>query len=179
VTGLEPGSQEDLATVWRLHIGPELGDIRVGDIDTSRVLAFRELLKGKKEIKKASTRNKIIRHLKTALRFAADRKIVLHADLPRVKEEKVPKVKKPVYREEDIDAMLDAGKAIDTEHEVYIYLLVDGALRIGELNALHWADIDLRNGTMEIQRTEWKHKAKDCPKGHVGTVPLTPELKDA
>lgn len=69
-----------------------------------------------------------------------------------------------------------AGKTIDTEHEIYILLLAHGVLRIGELNALHWTDLDMNLRTMRVQRTEWMHTLQDAPKGHIGTVPMTSAL---
>ncbi|WP_394764839.1 site-specific integrase, partial [Stenotrophomonas sp.] len=78
-----------------------------------------------------------------------------------------------------LDRMITAGKMKGIEHEVFALLLIHGCLRIGEVNALHWSDIDLDVKTMKVQRTEWMGMTQDAPKGHVGAVPLSGKLHDA
>lgn len=173
-----PGTRADVETSWRLHIGPELGDHRLEEIDIPRVRNFRQSLVTK--LKKASTRNKVVTHLTGALRYAATSRLIRLDDVPSIKDEKEDMVEKPIFNRDEIEHLNHAASAMDIEHEAFLLLLTHGCLRIGELHALHWTDIDLeRNKTMRIQRTEWRNQIQDAPKGHVGVVPLTRALHDA
>lgn len=179
VRGLKPGTQSDTHTAWRLHIALELGDVPLEKIDATRIYEFQAQLRAKPELKKASTRNKIVQKLKACLRYAVKRKILPFDHDFETDDEEMKKIPKPVYAPAEIERMLPAASAISTEHEVYILLLTNGCLRIGELNALHWADLNMNLRTITVQRTEWMHRIQDSPKGYVGTLPMTSALYSA
>lgn len=53
-------------------------------------------------------------------------------------------------------------------------------MRLGEALALKWADVDVKAGTIRIERSRALNGSVDVPKsGHGRTVDLTPELADA
>ncbi|HEY0133383.1 MAG TPA: site-specific integrase [Nannocystis sp.] len=176
---LRPGTRADTGNCWALHIRPVLADQRIDQIDLKKIHELRDSMKGG-ALKKASSRNKVLQKLIATLRYAADCGIISRDAVPsRVRMEQLPKTSKAVFGAEDLDRMITAGKMKSIEHEVFALLLVHGCLRIGELNALHWSDIDFQAKTMKVQRTEWMGTIQDAPKGHVGTVPLSSKLYDA
>ena len=179
VRGQRPGTQADTNTAWRLHISLELGDVPLDKIDAARIYEFQVQLQAKPELRKASTRNKIIQKLKACLRYAVKRKVLPFDHDFETEDEEEKKIPKMVYSSAEIERMTPAAGAIGTEHEVYILLLSNACLRIGELNALHWADLNMNLRTIKVQRTEWMHRIQDNPKGQVGTVPMTSALHNA
>lgn len=179
VRGQRPGTQADTNNAWRLHISLELGDVPLDKIDAARIYEFQAQLQGKPELKKASTRNKIIQKLKACLRYAVKRKVLPFDHDFETEDEEAKKIPKMVYSSAEIERMTPAASAIGTEHEVYILLLTNACVRIGELNALHWSDLNMNLRTIKVQRTEWMHRIQDNPKGQVGTVPMTSALHSA
>lgn len=176
---IRPGTRADTANCWALHIRPVLANERIDRIDLKKIHELRESMRGG-PLRKASSRNKVLQKLIATLRYAADCGIISKDAVPsRVRMEQLPKTSKAVFGADDLDMMLSAGKVKGIEHEVFALLLVHGCLRIGELNALHWSDIDFQARTMKVQRTEWMGTIQDAPKGHVGAVPLSVKLHEA
>lgn len=179
IQGQKPGTRSDTDTAWRLHISLELGDVPLAEIDAMRIYQFQALLKAKPELKRPTTRNKIIQKLKACLRYAIKRKVLPFDHDLDTDDEKVAKIPKQVFSPEEVEKMVAAGRGFDLEHEVFILLLAHGCLRIGELNGLHWTDLNLDARTMRVQRTEWMRTLQDSPKGQIGTVPMTEALHGA
>jgi integrase len=93
---------------------------------------------------------------------------------------RLPKLKKskPSYlSEEEVYRLLRSASG--NRMEAFYYLAIDSGCRMGELLALHWTDIDFKEGTIRIVKTleelKGKHRLKDTLKteGSERIVPIT------
>ncbi|MCW2961747.1 MAG: hypothetical protein JWM90_2134 [Thermoleophilia bacterium] len=68
--------------------------------------------------------------------------------------------------------------AVDEDNRLIIELLATTGLRIGELIALRWCDLDLDRGKLHVTRRLYRG-TYDTPKSRYGvrTVPLTPDMR--
>ncbi|MCW2974046.1 MAG: hypothetical protein JWN72_2319 [Thermoleophilia bacterium] len=68
--------------------------------------------------------------------------------------------------------------AVDDDNRLVIELLASTGLRIGELIALRWCDMDLERGRLHVSRRLYRG-TYDTPKSRFGirTVPLTPDMR--
>jgi integrase len=51
---------------------------------------------------------------------------------------------------------VEAAEKIDTETLVTLLIGGDAGLRLGEIIALEWDDIDFRRETIQVQQAEWQ-----------------------
>lgn len=163
----------DFDSAWRHHLGPILGDFPldlIGKAEISKLQAHMLQLE-----LCANTRNKIAGKIKKAIRCAVSWGVIPKNPLPLedMKKEKIKKKKKPIYTPDEMLALHETAKDMGEEHELCFLLLAHACLRIGELNALQWEDLDLVAGTATIQSTIAQGELQDAPKGHTGTIKLT------
>ncbi|MBK8263742.1 MAG: tyrosine-type recombinase/integrase [Nannocystis sp.] len=63
---------------------------------------------------------------------------------------------KEVYSEEQIAAMMAVARRHGTDALVILLLALDAGLRVSEICALEWRDIDLKESTVLIQRSVYE-----------------------
>jgi integrase len=85
---------------------------------------------------------------------------------------------KEVYSEEQIAAMMAVARRHGTDALVILLLALDAGLRVSEICALEWRDIDLKEGTVLIQRSVYEGVVQ-TPKGTIGKLALTRALREA
>lgn len=169
------GTQDSYATIWRLHLRPLLGDTPLDLIDRR---ACARVLEAAQERKlESGTLSQIQAKLYRALRWAMSKGLMPETPLPKI--ERGPGEKKKVlclYSPDNLERLLKAART--TADEALVLLAWHGALRIGEIPALQWSDIDWSTGIMMISRNVYKSRVQDNPKGEVGSVPMSPQLID-
>ena len=140
----------DFASAWRHHLGPIVGDFPIDLTGRPEVSRLQAHMLGARLC--AGTRNKVTGKLKKAMRCAVAWAVIPKHNLPLedMKKEKIKKKKKPIYTPDEVRLILDTAKDMGDEHELCILLLAHACLRIGELNALQWRDLDLIQGTATI-----------------------------
>lgn len=176
------------------HLNPMMGDMNVEDItprDLQRIINNIKYSTSDKTNKylSNSTINNIIAVIKQAFNYAVEFEIIdsnpalkIH-NFPLNKEEKV----KSFTKEEQIKIEKYIDKLNNNEYFCYILVLYTG-LRLGELLALTWKDINLNSGILDINKNIYHKKIND---GHweycVGspktknsrrTIPIPTFLKD-
>jgi integrase len=155
------------------QILPPLGELRVEDLTQERVEAWFAALPGK-----PSTKRKTL--------------VVLHGIMERARKQHrlpvnpVKDVEKPpqhrgteinVLSPEEVRALVRAA-ASEQDAALYLTAAFTG-LRMGELIALRWRDIDLPNSTIRV-RASYSAGALTTPKsGKVRAVPLAPDVAAA
>ncbi|MBK8265572.1 MAG: tyrosine-type recombinase/integrase [Nannocystis sp.] len=169
----KPATRRHYLSVWSLYIRPTLGSIPIDSItrpDLSRLRAAIEKLK-------PSGRNQVISKLRTILRIAADWDVIIDEDIPRLRMDREERKKEPeVYTEAELGRLCAAA---GPEDRALVLLLVHGCLRVSEVAALRWSDLDLQAGLMTI-RHNFSAGIAATPKGGVAKpVGLTPELVEA
>ncbi len=170
----KPATRDYYRKVWASHIGPGLGEMPLVAIDDDRISAFRAGLRKKLA---ASTSNIVLAKVARMLRFA--RKVRAIEAVPIFERLPEPRKRpKEVYSEEQIAAMLAVARRHGTDALVILLLALDAGLRVSEICALEWGDVDLREGTVLVQRSVYQGEVQ-TPKGKIGKIALTRALHDA
>lgn len=137
--------------VARSHVYPHIGKVRVGDLTTSRVQDWIDLLVRKKlAASTVSNANLIVRGT--------------FADLVRMDEVqrnpcigvRLPSRKKPkriIWNEDQMAAAIKHAADISLQTEVLYRVALTTGIRPGELRALMWKDIDFKRGTIRVERS--------------------------
>ena len=134
---------------------PFFGAIQIGDIDGKMLQEFADRMTA--EGLAASTVREMIQLLKTLLREAARRQI-----LPRIPECRLmladarPREKEILSREEQRKLQQYAG-----EEDLPVIVSLYTGLRLGEICALQWSDIDRDHQTLTVSRTVQRLYAPD------------------
>ncbi len=176
------GEQEQKRSIYRNHLAGHFGRLRLDEIDTARVLAFRAALQalrkpgGRPHSRK--TLNNILGVLSKALRYAVDAGVIDRAPRVGIFKVEAPEVlwcELGVYA-----AVLEAAKAEGAEWYVAACLAGEAGLRVGEVRALDWQrDVDMTGGTITVNK-QIRHGVLGPPKGRARrTVPMTSRLREA
>jgi integrase/predicted DNA-binding transcriptional regulator AlpA len=168
------GTQQSYDVTFRLHILPRLGDLPLAVIDEDRLSSFRAALRQRLGVRSV---NLVLTHLAKALRFA--QKIKVLETRPLIEKLPTPRRRpKEVYSSEEIEALLKTAESMDTTRELICLLALDAGLRVSEICALEWRDVDLAAGTLIIQHNVFEGHSQ-TPKGTIGRVAMTSALRDA
>lgn len=162
------------AKMWRNHIGPLIGELPLRALDEDRISAFRAALHGRMA---ASTANVVLSKLGKVLRFA--RKLRMIEVVPGIERLPVPR-KRPmaVYSDEAIAGLVAAARQRGADALAICLLALDAGMRVSEICALEWDDVDLRAGAMIVQHNVYQGEAQ-TPKGRIGKLALTAALHEA
>ncbi len=160
--------------MWRNHIAPLLGELPLRALDEDRISGFRAALHGRMA---ASTANVVLSKLGKLLRFA--RKLRAIEVVPNIERLPLPR-KRPmaVYSDEAIDELVAAARRRGADALVVCLLALDAGMRVSEICALQWDDIDLTEGAMVIQHNVYQGE-QQTPKGRIGKLALTAALHAA
>jgi integrase len=160
-TGLSRSSQADLQ--WRFeHLlayftGMLIDEITIADVDGFRLAKVREGKLG------ATSINRMIATLAAILETAVEHELI-HRNPAKGSKRRLPAVKPRrswLDRADHISALLDAAAEIDRAGRAAVGIrrpliatLLFAGLRIGELQALRWSDIDLTRGTIRVRQAK-------------------------
>ena len=162
------------AKMWRNHLAPLLGALPLRALDEDRISAFRAALHGRLA---ASTANVVLSKLGKMLRFA--RKLRTIDIVPNIERLPVPR-KRPmaVLSDEAIARLVAAARRRGADGLAVCLLALDAGMRVSEICALEWGDIDLHEGAMIVQHNVYQGEAQ-TPKGRIGKLALTAALHQA
>lgn len=168
---------------YRNHIKPALGHRKLVDIERREIVQFQQKLA---EMMQPSSANAIIVQLKTMLNDAVTEGIMQRSPAAGVKLLKVEKKAVETYHraltEEEQKMFMQEVKK-EWLYELIALLLCTG-MRVGEVSALTWNDIDHVNNvihvTKTISRTEDGEYTVGTPKSKtsVRDIPMTAAIKD-
>ena len=170
----KPATQVNYDSIWRNHIGPELGEMPLSAIDEDRLSRFRAKLR---ERVGAITVNHTLGKIAKMLRFA---KRIRHiSTVPTVEKLPLPRRRpKAVLSVGQIDALLKAARSLGPTSELICLLALDAGLRCSEICAVEWGDIDLEEGSITVQHNCFRGISQ-TPKGNIGKLALTSALRRA
>ena len=131
------------------HIIPSIGDIKIQKLTSYQINDM--ISEMQKEELSATTIRYVATNLQQILKFAVNRQILwkspyIDIDLPPL----IPYQCKP-YSVEELRKLLQAS--INTEFEYIVRIAAETGVRIGELLALKWSDVDFKNNTITIHGT--------------------------
>lgn len=171
----KPGTQETYVTIWHRHLRPIIGDTPIDLVD--RKALARVISKAEDKNLEPGYIAQIQAKLFRALRWAMTKGHMPEAVLPKIEHDAGPKPRKKtkaIYSPADLAKLLSVAKT--PADQALVLLAWHGALRIGEIPALMWADIDWSTGIMTIARNVHKSRLQHTPKGEAGPVKMSPQV---
>ncbi|NLD50156.1 MAG: site-specific integrase [Clostridiaceae bacterium] len=180
---LKPKTYEVYETQSKYHILPSLGDIKLKDLNS---LQIQKYINKKAETLSSATVRKQYNILKSCLEKAVANEMINknpcnHIELPALNQKEIK-----AFTQEEEKKFLEFAKH-DPLYPLFIVAL-DTGIRLGELLALTWSDIDFKSAEIRVNKNlifvrnyEGKTKNKnilkvqDTPKSKSSnrTVPLT------
>lgn len=148
-SNVKPVTYESYARLIRCHIEPALGRRKLSKLKPGDLQGFYhdKLSSGLSPTTVRYLHAIMHRALYQAVRWEyIDRNPAASVDPPKPAKDEI----RPLDREQ-ANALLEAARG-DKYEALYIVALTTG-VRIGELLALRWADVDLEAGTVRVQRT--------------------------
>ena len=106
------------------------------------------------------TANNALTVLAKMLRVAVEWKVIDRMPAT-VRLLKVTHTEMEFYEEHDLERLVEAAQKTDPLAHLAVLLGADAGLRMGEMIALEWTDIDFRRSLLHVNRSEWH--------GHIGT----------
>lgn len=151
----------------KLHILPALGHLRLDEIDEYRVAKFRAALKAK-DLANATVNNHLI-YLRAMLGKAHEWKKI--QVIPKVK--KLPNPLPPIrFLSFEEAERLESAASESSDWAAAVVLALNTGMRLGELIALQWDDIDLVSRMLTVQRTDWQGTLGTPKSGKTRNIPL-------
>jgi integrase len=83
------------------------------------------------------------------------------------------------YDFDDFERLVTAAKTTHPPAYVFVLLAGEAGLRLGEMVAVEWSDIDFAKGQACVQRSAWKGQVASPKGGRLRYVPLTARLAGA
>ncbi len=147
---LKPNTREKYEILFRLHILPAIGHLRIANLTRTDVLKFHSRLSGK-----ASTANYSIAMISKLMSWSEERGLRPEQSNPclRIKKFRENKRQRYLSREEfaQLGTVLDAHAALGGESLFAVaavrLLLLTGA-RVGEILTLKWSYVDVQRGLL-------------------------------
>lgn len=171
---LKPSSAEAYESIFRTHLEPEFGPLRLDAIGDERVQRF------KGELVEDGMANKSINNVLTALSVMLKRAVdwkVIDAMPCRIRLLKWDKGEVAFYDFSEYRRLVEAAAAIDPRIELLVLLGGDAGLRRGEIIALEQSDCDTRRGILHVRRSEWKGHVTLPKGGRERQVNMTDRLR--
>jgi integrase len=167
-TNNKPSSVEAKSMILRIHLKPALGSLRLDRIGP------RELERYKAEKLTAGLSPKSINNHLTVLRRMLDvaREWEIISAVPKVKWMRCPKPKFDFFDFSEAERLV-AGA--DGQWGTMILLALRTGLRLGELLALRWEDVDLVVGRLVVRRAVARNIIGTPKNGRTREIPLSKE----
>jgi integrase len=172
----KPSVARGYASSLRLRLLPALGARKLSEVSRRDVQRLVDVWLG--EAMDASTIRNSLMPLRVIYRRAVEDGLVAVSPCERLRLPRVDGVRERIAGADEARALLDALPLRD--RALYATAFFAG-LRLGELRALRWSDIDLARGRIHVERSLDGTGVAITPKSHAGTrmVPiLTGELRD-
>ena len=172
----KPSERREKQTIYRCHLKPRFGSMRLDEITTVEVARFRAELVGRGLGEKRI--NNILAVLSKPLRYAVDSELIAKA--PKIGLFKIERPEIVAWDFAQYARLLVAAKAEGEEWYAAVCLAGEAGLRVGETKALRWReDVDLIARTVTVNQQTCKGET-GTPKGRTRrTVPMTATLYEA
>jgi integrase len=170
----KPSGVAAKAMIIRVHLAPALGVRRLDAIlneDVQR-LKHRLLKKAPKTVNNILTVLNVL--LKKAVEWDAIERMPCNIKL-------LPVVKRSTrfYDFDEYERLVEAAKTTDPRAHLLVLMAGEAGLRLGEMVALEWSDIDFFKRQVCVQRSAWKGQVASPKGGRLRYVPLTARLAGA
>lgn len=171
----KPSEQEAKISIYRHHLGPKLGGKQLDKVGAGEVSALRAALLGKQLSRKRV--NNVLCVLSKVLRYAVDVEVIDRA--PKIGLLKCERPEIEAWSFEEYGRLVCEAYSAGPIWWAAVLLAGEGGLRVGEVKALRWGDVDLIGRTLTVQR-QIRHGVEGTPKGGKRrVVPITATLERA
>ena len=170
----KPSAVAAKESILRVHLVPALGNRKLDAIKNEDV----QQLKGTLRDKAPKTVNNVLTVLSVLLKKGVEWEVI----------DQVPCTIKvlPVVRREALfhdfdgyDRLVDAARVKGWRTHLIVLLGGEAGLRVGEMVALHWADVDISRRRLCVRHSDWRGTLTAPKNGRVRYVPLRERLLDA
>lgn len=161
-------------SIWKNYFEPCLAALPLDSIGKNEIALLRSKLS---HMKKASGRNGVMKKLRRVFEIAVECELIDIEQVPRIKNEKagVPE-ETPTYTFEEIGRLVEAARKTGPEALGVLLLMLDTDMRVSEVCAVRWSDVDSQVGIITVRHNYSKGKAGK-PKGKKPKpVGITPAL---
>jgi integrase len=177
---LRQNTERGYASAYRIHIGPFFGHCQLSYITEHHLLVFRKTLE-ERGLKASSINDKIMKPLCMSLLHAYRRGIIPSYPCRGISRlsEAVPDI--DPFSFEELRSTLDTTRAKRPEYYDMLFIWSRTGLRLGEVYAVKWKNIDYFNRKLLVKETRLPSGTEGPPKtSHsVRDVDLRPAVIDA
>jgi integrase len=160
--------------IIRVHLTPALGATPLDAITNEDVQGLKRRLLNKAP----KTVNNVLTVLNMMLKKAVEWDVIERVPCT-IKVLRVSKGSTQFYDFDQFERLVAAAEATDARAYVLVLLAGEAGLRLGEMVALEWSDIDFVKGLVCVQRSAWKGQVASPKGGRLRYVPLTKRLAAA
>jgi integrase len=162
----------------RRHLLPEFGeDTKLRTISTERIDAYRERLLGEGRLSRRSIQKILVVNY-GVLKRAVRRKWI--PANPAEHAERVTLTRSGDFNVLSPEEVLAVGRAADDQQDAALFTVAAfTGLRMGELRALRWRDVDFANSSVLVRGNYTRNRLTTPKSGKVRSVPLIDQAKTA
>jgi integrase len=161
-------------TILNVHLIPLLGARTLDAITNEDVQRVKSHLKDKA----SKTVNNVLTVLNTLLKKAVEWDAIERMPCT-IRVLPVSKGSTQFYDFDEFERLVAAAKTTDPRAYILVLLASEAGLRLGEMVALRWSDIDFVKGQACVQRSAWKGQVASPKGGRLRYLPLTARLAAA
>ena len=158
--------------ILRLHLTPLLGTKRLDAITNEDVQRLKHALDAPKTV------NNVLTVLSTLLKTAVEWDVIERMPCV-IRLLKVPTPPPAFHDFDDYERLVEAPRTTDPQTHLIILLGGEAGLRLGEMLALQWVDVDLAKRQLCVQRSDWYGQVTAPKNGRLRYIPLTVRLASA
>jgi integrase len=171
--GLKRSTLDSYRTIMRMHIGPHFGSMRLHEISPRDVEAFK---RSRAKLTPKTIRN----HLAVLSKvFSTARRLDIIRETPHVEmPRQQPHTGVDFWSFEEVERVLEQLPS-EPLIEHWVRLALACGLRCGELTALQWGDVDLKQRQVVVRRQLHKLRLSTPKSNRLRVVPLSQAAVDA
>jgi integrase len=170
----KPSGIASKESILRIHLIPFFGNQKLDAITNSKV----QQLKLHVQDKSPKTVNNLLATLSVLLKTAVEWELI--DQLPcSIRLLPVPRRDAAFHDFDAYEKLLDASREIDWRTYLIALLGGEGGLRVGEIVALEWSDIDLERRQISVRHSDWKGQLTSPKNGRGRFVAMTERVTSA
>lgn len=170
----KPSGIASKESILRIHLVPLLGTQKLDAITNAKV----QELKLHLHDKSPKTVNNVLATLSVLLKTAVEWELI--GQLPcAIRLLPVPRRDAAFHDFDAYERLLEAAKSIDWRTYVIALLGGEGGLRVGEIVALEWCDVDLDRRQISVRHSDWRGQLTSPKNGRGRFVGMTERVASA
>ena len=176
VPNCKPSTHRAVEGILRVHLIPFFGSRSIDTITVEDIARFKAA-----KARQASPKsvNNWIGVLSRLFRSATEWGYIERNPVTGIGLLRVPPQEFRFWDAEESRRFLDAVLENDPDWWAFFLCALRTGMRIGELTALRWSDVDLDGSVLHVRRSVHRRVVTSPKNGRGRTIPLSPELRDA